>query len=285
MPDKPQSKSGRSLAQVFRGKKCSRQDLFNDITDKAALERVVGDVRATCPPIAGVANGAMVLKDTLFSKMSVETMHAVLGPKIDGTRNLDEVFYYEALDFFILFSSSACIIGNSGQSNYAAANGYLNGIAKQRRKRCLAASAMDIGRVAGIGYVETAGQAVMQQLTRFGLMAINEPELHQIFAETVMAGYPKPEDIQGPWFDNPLFSHCIIESKGVQSGTADQDKKASLPVAVQLTRASTMEEALDIVKSEASQLFLEGSKLVSHRFAVGTILVLQRKLQFFNTKE
>lgn len=73
----------------------------------------------------------MVLKDTMFSKMSVETMQAVLGPKIDGTCNLDGIFYKEPLDFFILFSSSACVIGNSGQSNYAAANGYLNGLAKQ----------------------------------------------------------------------------------------------------------------------------------------------------------
>ncbi|PYI00702.1 lovastatin nonaketide synthase [Aspergillus sclerotiicarbonarius CBS 121057] len=240
-----------------------------DMTDKAALERVVSDVRATCPPIAGVANGAMVLKDTLLSNMSVETMQVVLGPKIDGSRNLDEVFYNEPLDFFILFSSSACVIGNSGQSNYAAANGYLNGLAKQRRKRGLAASTLDIGRIAGIGYIETAGQAVLQQLTRFGLMAINEPEMHQMFAETVLAGYPSPEDkagipdavvttgirtirddedILGPWFDNPLFSHCIIESKDTQEATENQVKKVSLPVAEQLTGASTMEQALDIVK-------------------------------------
>ncbi|KAL4976935.1 hypothetical protein BDW66DRAFT_166095 [Aspergillus desertorum] len=253
----------------FEAKKAIVKIYSMDITDKLALERVVNDIRATCPPIAGIANGAMVLKDTLFSKMSAETMQAVLGPKIDGTRNLDEVFYHDALDFFILFSSSACVIGNSGQSNYAAANGYLNGIAKQRRKRGLAASAMDIGRVAGIGYVETAGQAVMQQLTRFGLMAINEPELHQMFAETILAGYPKPEDktgipdavvttgirtisddedIQGPWFDNPLFSHCIVLSSGVQSATESQDKKASLPIAEQLKTASTMEQALAIVQ-------------------------------------
>lgn len=217
----------------------------------------------------------MVLKDTLFSKMSVETMQAVLGPKIDGTRNLDELFYDDVLDFFILFSSSACVIGNSGQSNYAAANGYLNGIAKQRRKRGLAASAMDIGRVAGIGYVETAGQAVMQQLTRFGLMAINESELHQMFAETILAGYCKPEDqssipdavvttgirtvrededIQGPWFDNPLFSHCIIESSTMQLVNDSQDKKASLPPAEQLKAASTMEQALEVVQGRAIEL-------------------------------
>jgi hybrid polyketide synthase/nonribosomal peptide synthetase ACE1 len=242
-----------------------------DITDKSSLERVVKEIRETCPPIGGVANGAMVLHDALFSGMSLETMQAVLGPKIDGTNNLDELFHDDDLDFFVLFSSSACVIGNSGQANYAAANGYINGIAKQRRKRGLAASAFDIGRVAGLGYVETAGQAVMDQLTRFGLMAISESEFQKMFAETIRAGYPNPKDsegipeavvttgirtirddeeIQGPWFENPRFSHCIIEAKSTASGTEQGNKKTSVPVGEQLSKATTMEEALEILQGK-----------------------------------
>jgi hybrid polyketide synthase/nonribosomal peptide synthetase ACE1 len=244
-----------------------------DVTDKSAVEKLVDEIRATCPPIAGVANGAMVLHDCLFSKMDVEVLQKVLGPKIDGSRNLDEVFYDEDLDFFILFSSSAYIIGNSGQSNYAAANGYLNTLARQRRRRGLAASAFDIGRVAGIGYVETAGQAVMDQLTRFGLMAISETEFRQIFAETIRAGYPVPEDtepghipvanvttgirnirddeeIGGPWFDNPLFSHCIIEANGAKSDNAQANKKNALPVTEQLACAANKEQALEVLQGK-----------------------------------
>ncbi|KAK0668424.1 putative dual specificity polyketide synthase [Cercophora samala] len=240
-----------------------------DVTDKASLEKVVADMRSTCPPIAGVANGAMVLHDSLFANMPLETMQKVLGPKIDGSNHLDDIFYNEDLDFFMLLSSSACVIGNSGQSNYAASNGYLNSLARQRRKRGLAASALDIGRVAGLGYVETAGQAVMDQLERFGLMAIAESEFHQMFAEAIQAGYPKPEDkdgipdavvttgirtirddedIQGPWFENPRFSHCIVEAKGSQSDSQDENKKTSLPVTVQLAGASTKDEAFEILQ-------------------------------------
>ncbi|KAL9019148.1 MAG: hypothetical protein Q9185_003579 [Variospora sp. 1 TL-2023] len=239
-----------------------------DITDKQNLERVVAKIKATCPPIAGVVNGAMVLHDVLFSRMSLEMMQKVLGPKIDGSNNLDEVFYDDNLDFFIMLSSSASVIGNSGQANYAAANGYLNSLPRQRRKRGLAASTVDIGRVAGIGYVETAGQAVMNQLTRFGLMAISEPEFLQMLAETIRAGYLDPsdkegipdavvmtgirsirddEDIQGPWFDNPRFSHCIVETKSAESGAAQQNKKTLLPVGGQLSRAATTEQALHIL--------------------------------------
>ncbi|KAL7935507.1 hypothetical protein V8C35DRAFT_333983 [Trichoderma chlorosporum] len=239
-----------------------------DVTDKHALTKVVNDIKATCPPIAGVANGAMVLHDCLFSGMSVDIMQKVLGPKIDGSDNLEQLFYNDNLDFFIMFSSSACVIGNSGQSNYAAANGYLNSLARQRRRRGLAASTFDIGRVAGIGYVETAGQAVMDQLTRFGLMAISESEFRQMFAETIQAGYPVPQDklgypeavvttgirtirddeeIQGPWFENPRFSHCIIEAASAAADEGSQNKKNSLPVTEQLARVTTKEQALQVL--------------------------------------
>lgn len=165
-----------------------------DVTDKHSLESVVSDIRASCPPIAGAANGAMVLSDALFSNMSAEAMREVLGPKIDGSKNIDDVFHDEALDFFVMFSSSASVIGNSGQSNYAAANGYINSLARQRRRRGLAASTFDIGRVVGVGYVETAGEAVWDQLARMGIAPLSEPDLRQAFAETILAGYPSAKD-------------------------------------------------------------------------------------------
>ncbi|KAI0439973.1 lovastatin nonaketide synthase [Xylaria telfairii] len=242
-----------------------------DVTDKQSVKAVVDNIRKSCPPIAGVANGAMVLHDSLFSSMSLNTMLEVLGPKVDGTNNLDQVFFDDELDFFVLFSSSACVVGNSGQTNYAAANGYLNSLARQRRSRGLAASTVDIGRVAGLGYVEKAGQAVISQLTRFGLMTISESELHHIFAETILAGYldakneygnsdpvvttgirmiRDDEEIRGPWFENPRFSHCIIDTKNIQSDTIKNVKNTTLPVSEQLSRVTRVEQAQQVLRGE-----------------------------------
>lgn len=93
-----------------------------DVTDKSDLLRVYHDLSRSFPPIAGVANGAMVLADGLFNDMSFESMQKVLKPKVDGTKNLDEVFYSQDLDFFLLFSSLSAVVGMPGQANYAAAN-------------------------------------------------------------------------------------------------------------------------------------------------------------------
>ncbi|KAE9373525.1 hypothetical protein N431DRAFT_482543 [Stipitochalara longipes BDJ] len=233
-----------------------------DITNKNNLKRVVDEIRATCPPIAGIANAAMVLHDEMFSTMSLDKMQSALRPKIDGTNNLDELFYEDKLDFFILFSSLARVVGNSGQANYAAATGYLASLARQRRKRGVAGSTFDMGRVVGAGYVERAGQAVVDQLNKFGYMPISESEFHTMFAETIRAGYPElgaypvvttglrlirdDEEIKGPWFENPRFSHCIVETRGVDA--KQDDKKTVLHVSEQLSNAANMEEVLEVIQ-------------------------------------
>jgi len=74
------------------------------------------------PAIGGVANGAMVLSDRMFADMSYESFRKVLAPKVDGSKNLDEVFSADNLDFFLLFSSISAVTGQRSQANYAAAN-------------------------------------------------------------------------------------------------------------------------------------------------------------------
>ncbi|KAK6070456.1 polyketide synthase peptide synthetase [Seiridium cupressi] len=241
-----------------------------DVTNKHSVDSVVKEIRDTCPQIAGVAHGAMVLHDSLFSRMSASKMQEILGPKVDGANYLDDAFKHDDLDFFVMFSSVSNVIGNAGQSLYAAGNGYLNGLARQRRRRGLAASTFDIGRVVGIGYVETAAQVVRDQLIGLGLPAISELDMRKLFAETIRAGFPdskdkialpdaivstgiryfrEDEDIKGPWFTNPLFSHCVIEQKSIELNSGDQAKTAALPVAQQLVKATTKTQALDILLS------------------------------------
>lgn len=243
-----------------------------DVTNMRNVQNVMKDIRAQCPPIAGLANGAMVLHDGLFSKMPTDKMQQVLGPKIDGSNNLDQIFYNDNLDFFVLFSSAACVVGNVGQANYAAANGYINSLVRQRRRRGLAASTFDIGVVASIGYIETAGQRVKDQLGSLGLRALSETDLREAFAETIRTGRPDPkdkssipdavlttgirrfsedEDIKGPWFTNSFFSHCVINSKTVEVDVEGQEKKSNIPAARQLVKATTREQALEILQGQS----------------------------------
>jgi hybrid polyketide synthase/nonribosomal peptide synthetase ACE1 len=93
-----------------------------DVTSLEAVRSVKEEVENQFPPIGGVVQGAMVLSDGLFADMTLESLKRALRPKLDGSRNLSDIFSTQSLDFFIMFSSLTCVGGNSGQSNYTAAN-------------------------------------------------------------------------------------------------------------------------------------------------------------------
>ncbi|PWY83904.1 polyketide synthase [Aspergillus sclerotioniger CBS 115572] len=219
-----------------------------DITDKASLRGVYEDIRATMPPIAGVANAAMVLRDRSFDNMTWTDFEVVLRPKVQGSQNLDELFSDTPLDFFVLFSSLACVIGNRGQANYGAANMFMATLAAQRRNRGLAASILDIGMLLGVGYVARTGEQYETQLKRYRYMSLSEPDFHHMFAEAVRAGHPDSdhppglitglertnlsrEEATAPWHRNPRFAHYTYddaeESRNGQGGPAGESRAQS----------------------------------------------------------
>ena len=135
------------------------------------MRTLVEDIRKTLPPIAGVANGAMVLADAPVMEMTIDKLQRVLKPKVHGSFYLDKIFSDDSLDFFILFSSVAAVVGNRGQSNYSAANAFLCGLAAQRRARGLAASVIHIGAIVGTGYLtRNVSQDTQDYLQKAGYM-------------------------------------------------------------------------------------------------------------------
>ncbi|RYP28944.1 hypothetical protein DL767_006979 [Monosporascus sp. MG133] len=177
----------------------ARIDMFAlDVSDKAALVAVHRRIKSSMPPVAGVVNAAMVLRDRPFANMTLDDFAAVTRPKVDGTRNLDDVFRADEdqhpLDFFVVFGSMSAVLGNKAQAAYAAANMYMSTLmAQRRRRRGLAASVLNIAMLMGLGYVARSSRTnpvIEAQLRKFKFLAISEPEFHCMFAEAVRAGRP-----------------------------------------------------------------------------------------------
>ncbi|WP_455872423.1 beta-ketoacyl reductase, partial [Serratia proteamaculans] len=80
----------------------------------------------------GIIHSAGVIADNFIVKKSVEEFRRVLCPKVAGTLNLDRATRDMPLDFFVLFSSSTSVLGNLGQADYAAANGFMDSFAAYR---------------------------------------------------------------------------------------------------------------------------------------------------------
>ncbi|KAH8880972.1 beta-ketoacyl synthase domain-containing protein [Thozetella sp. PMI_491] len=241
----------------------------NDVTKAQDLSSLYETICETCPPIMGVVQGAMVLRDTTLRNMSFDQMVDVLGPKVDGSINLENIFHDSKLDFFVFLSSLVGVIGTIGQANYSAANNFMCSLAAQRRKRGLAASVVNIGAVIGVGYISRQDEAVEQKLHVEGLMGLSERDLHQIFAEAIEAGRPglridamiEPEISAGlrqidrsssyipPWCDNPIFSKFSGRDTRDVSHGATPGPGTALTPKEQLQAAATLEEARRLVRN------------------------------------
>lgn len=238
----------------------------SDVTDRVSLQTLIANVRLSWPPIVGVANGAMVLYDTALEQMTYDQMMWVLKPKVDGSRFLDEIFHDDPLDFFILFSSLSCVFGNSGQSNYAAANMYMISLAAQRRQRGVAANVIDIGAIMGIGYMtREVSDNVLAQLISAGYRKMSERDFQLAFANAILAGHvgsgqpeelitgllvaAPEEDFKSAWCENPRFSH-VVRSAASKAGHAVDKSVAAVSPKKLLKQADTQDQVLQIVQGK-----------------------------------
>ncbi|ESZ91056.1 hypothetical protein SBOR_8550 [Sclerotinia borealis F-4128] len=104
-----------------------------DITDLSKLRESIAPFGIDIPPIKSVIQASTVLQDRVFTKMSLEDFKLATQPKCLGTSNLVEAFKGQPLDFFLMLSSIAGLLGMISQANYAAGNNYMDTLAQNKK--------------------------------------------------------------------------------------------------------------------------------------------------------
>lgn len=115
-----------------------------DVADGQATRRLISEIVARHGRLDGVVHAAGLTRDALLVRKTLAEASDVLSPKVLGAINLDRATAHLDLDFMLLFASASGALGNPGQGDYAAANGFMDAFAAHRNK--LAAKGLRQGR-------------------------------------------------------------------------------------------------------------------------------------------
>ncbi|SHN35306.1 type I polyketide synthase [Rhizobacter sp. OV335] len=140
-----------------------------DVADEAALSAFLARHRAEGrPPIHSAIHAAGITDDTLMHELDAASLAAVLAPKLQGAWNLHRAL--PELDRMVFFSSMAALMPQAGQASYAAANAFLDALARQRRAQGRHAQSIGWGVWSQTGVMRgEGGRRQLDELQRQGI--------------------------------------------------------------------------------------------------------------------
>ncbi|RPF25533.1 acyl transferase domain-containing protein [Streptomyces sp. Ag109_G2-6] len=188
----PQSPAAAGLREELAAAGAHVEVAACDVADREAVARLLAAVPSE-HPLTAVVHCAGTLADGVVEALTGDRLDTVLAPKVHGAWHLHELTRHLDLSAFVLFSSVAGVLGTAGQANYAAANGFLDGLARARRAEGLPATSLCWGfwadrseMVAGLADTDVERlrrQGVLPLASRDGLalfdlaLALDEPVL------------------------------------------------------------------------------------------------------------
>jgi hypothetical protein len=172
--DKP---SAQSLVSRLRFAGAMVTVVRGDVSSVADVNAAVAACNGS--PIGGVIQAAMGLQEALFTSMTSKAWQTAIQPKWAGTWNLHNALEKETLDFFLLTSSMSGSIGTATESNYCAANAFLDAFARWRRAQGKPAISIGLGMISEVGYLHENSE-IEALLLRRGIHPLNEDEFLQV---------------------------------------------------------------------------------------------------------
>jgi len=157
-----------------------------DVSDWESMRGVWQRIQESNRPLGGVIHSAGMLSDGVLQNQSWSSFEQVMAPKVQGAWHLHQLSLNQSLDFFVLFSSAASLLGSPGQGNHSAANAFIDGLAHYRRAQGLPGLSIHWGAVSQVG--EAAERGADVRVSKQGIMGAISPT--QVFEslELLMSG-------------------------------------------------------------------------------------------------
>jgi acyl transferase domain-containing protein/acyl carrier protein len=156
-----------------------------DVAVHQSMAQVLTEIDGELPPLAGIIHAVGVLEDGILQQQSWARFAKVMNPKVLGAWNLHQLTKDRPLDFFVLFSSFASLLGSPAQANHSAANAFLDGLAYYRQAMGLPGSSINWGTISQVGEAAERGADITMQQKGIGAIT---PDRFLAALELLMQG-------------------------------------------------------------------------------------------------
>ncbi len=149
------------LAMEARG---ARVSIYaGDVADKDDMTDLFERSLSLLPPLRGVIHAAGVVAPNPIATMSHDEFNHVTTSKIQGAWLLHQMVGSRPLDFFVMFSSVASMLGAMHYAHYAAGNTFMDVLARYRTGQGLPALSLNWGPWNHVGLGNTETRTAMTQ--------------------------------------------------------------------------------------------------------------------------
>ncbi|HYK00424.1 MAG TPA: SDR family NAD(P)-dependent oxidoreductase, partial [Thermoanaerobaculia bacterium] len=247
-----------------------------ELGDRDQVRHLITSVKDEYGRIDGILHCAGMIADNFILKKSTAELRDVLAPKVTGTINLDRASRDVELDFFVLFSSFAGALGNLGQGDYAAANGFMDRFAAYRNRQV--AAQQRHGRTRSINWalwqdggirLDTASQERLQQAT--GMQPMHATTGVHAFYRSLSVPCDQMLVMEG---------ELTLMRRALAGGRPVEPQPSSLPPLAAMDPQGLFEKTEEYLRRECARLL----KLPSHkidpesaleRYGIDSILALK----------
>ena len=193
--------------------------------------------------------------------MSLSDFQAAIRPKVDGSWNLHSLLP-KGMDFFVMLSSLAGIVGLAGMANYACGNTYQDALVQHRIAQTEKAVSLDLCNIENVGYVAER-EGLTEALDLQGISVLTEAEFLALLEYYCNPGLPLTSPIQSQLviglqaqlapntnrilpLDRPMF-RILRQATANHGSTAAAELGSTVDFTSLIRAADTLDEAADVV--------------------------------------
>lgn len=205
------------------------------------------------------------------------------------------------MDFFILLSSTAGVIGSRGQSNYAAGDTFQDALARYRVSIGEKATSIDLGLVLTVGYAAERG-SITKTMQNLGLEGISEAEIHwlleywcdprraiaevdecQVVLDVVTPASLRQRGLEEPYWMKYPCSQPLYRMNSEIAAVTTVPSKSKIDLSIELRSAANQAEAEKLSKSLAIPSSDINSAKPNYSFGVDSLVAVE--LRYWFSKE